>query len=301
MLPVISAVICTYNRSRLLGDALESLAQQTISADLLEVVVVDNNSTDDTVAVADRFQERFRHYQSLREERQGLSHARNCGLQACRGVYVAFLDDDACAEPDWCERVLTAFSTVKPAPASIGGKILPRYETAPPVWFVDDFEVRSWGDTACFLSGYWGQFGFSGSNMAFPRELLIRFGGFRTDLGMIGGKLRLGEEKDLYFRIHQELPRFWYDPQITVRHWVPVDHMRVSYLLRRSFMAGKSRAVIQSCQRFSAAHFDEFKGLGGTVKELLGSVLPSGSGYRAELVKKLCRVSHQLGVLLGAG
>lgn len=295
----LSVVICTYNRSRLLADALDSLTRQTVDPDVLEVVVVDNNSTDDTVAVVARFQGMFRHYQSLREERQGLSHARNRGWQACRGDYVAFLDDDACAEPDWCGRMLTAFGSVSPPPASVGGMILPRYEAVPPAWFADDFEVRSWGESACFLSGYWGQFGFSGSNMVFPRALLARFGGFRADLGMIGGTLRLGEEKDLYFRIHQEQPLFWYDPAIRVRHWVPIDHMRARYLLWRSFRAGQSRAVIQSCKRFSAAYFDEFKGLGGAVKELLCSVWPSGSGYRAELVRKLCRVSHQLGFLLG--
>lgn len=235
MTPALSVVICTYNRSRLLADALESLTRQTVDPEALEVVVVDNNSTDDTPEVVARSEGRFRHFQYLREERQGLSHARNRGWQDCRGDYVAFLDDDACAEPDWCRRILTAFESVNPAPASVGGVILPRYETAPPGWFADDFEVRSWGESTCFLSGYWGQFGFSGSNMAFPRGLLARFGGFRADLGMIGDTLRLGEEKDLYFRIHRELPLFWYDPGIRVRHWVPAEHMRARYLLRRAF------------------------------------------------------------------
>lgn len=301
MAPVLSVVICTYNRSRLLTDSLESLTRQTVGPDLWELVVVDNNSTDDTAAAIARFAGCFHHFQCLREERQGLSFARNCGWQASRGDYVAFLDDDACAEPDWCERLLAAFRKVTPAPASVGGMILPRYEAAPPIWFSDDFEIRNWGDAACFLSGYWGQFGFSGSNMAFPKVLLNRFGGFRTDLGMVSGKLRLGEEKELFFRIHQELPHFWYDPELRVRHWVPVGHMRVSYLLRRSFMAGRSRATIQACRRFSAAYFDEFKNLGGTVKELLCSVWPRGNGYRADLVRKSCRVAHQLGVLLGPG
>ncbi|PLX78352.1 MAG: hypothetical protein C0616_14770 [Desulfuromonas sp.] len=301
MNPALSVVICTYNRPRLLERALESLTRQTINPANLEVVVVDNNSTNDTAELIERFRPRLPHFQGLHENRQGLSFARNHGWRSSRGDFIAFLDDDACADPDWCERILTAFRTVSPAPASVGGMILPLYESPPPPWFDDDFEIRTWGDTAHFLGGEWGRFGFSGSNMAFPREILDRFGGFSTELGMVGGRLRLGEERELFYRIHPELPLFWYDPEIRVKHWAPVRNMRINYLLLRSFRAGQSRALIESCQKFSATYLKEVRDLAVIVKELLCSLWPSADGYRANLARKLCRVSHQLGVLVGPG
>jgi glycosyltransferase involved in cell wall biosynthesis len=267
----------------------------------LEVVVVNNNSTDDTRKVAESFRSRFVNFLLLEENRQGLSYARNHGWQESHGEYVAFLDDDAAASHDWCERIVEAFRSVHPKPASVGGMILPLYETTPPRWFTDDFEVRSWGDAAAFLEGLWGQFGFSGSNMAFPRELMERYGGFRADLGMKGNKLWLGEEKEFFFRLYQDHPRFWYDPQIQVRHWVPNGHMQISYLLWRSFRAGQSRSLIQPCKLFSTGYFDEMKGLAGTLKELLTDNFPLKDDFRTSIIRKMCRVIHQLGFLLGPG
>lgn len=299
MVPSLSVIVCTYNRALLLAGVLGSLAEQTMDPADLEVVVVNNNSTDETHNVAESFRTRFVNFLLIDEERQGLSYARNRGWQEAHGAYVAFLDDDALAEPDWCERLIAAFRTVAPQPASVGGMILPFYEEKPPRWFSDDFEIRSWGDSPAFLEGAWGQFGFSGSNMAFPRELLEQYGGFRVDLGMKGETLWLGEEKELFFRLYQDQPRFWYDPKLRVRHWVPRQHMRVRYLFWRSFRAGQSRSVIQPCALFSRGYLDELKGLVGTLKELLTGNLPLQEGSRTAFIRKAGRVFHQLGFLLG--
>lgn len=254
----LSVVVCTFNRKDLLVEALVSLCCQDLAATDHEVIVVDNASTDQTEAVASRFVNASPNFRYVKEPQQGLSHARNRGWREARGEYVAFLDDDAKASPDWCSRILRAFAEVSPRPVAVGGVILPWYETSPPKWFSDDFEMRTWGKEAAFLRPPVSRFGFAGSNMAFPRAVLEAYGGFDARFGMSGKKVFFGEESDLFFRIHENAPRFWFDPEIKVFHWVPVRNMTVSYRLRRSFQAGRAGALIHRHKFFSPGHLRAF-------------------------------------------
>ncbi|UCF30159.1 MAG: glycosyltransferase family 2 protein [bacterium] len=234
----LSVVVCTHNRPALLASCLQSLADQSLAGDQYEVIVVDNNSTGSTGEVIDRFAGRVKNFRSVVETDQGLSHARNRGWREALGEFVAFIDDDARAAPDWCERILGAFETVTPRPVLVGGRILPWYETPPPEWFVDELETREWGGTPRFLHGGNARYGFSGSNMAFAREVLDEYGGFSPAFGMEGGKRRVGEESELCFRIYADRPAFWYDPAIEVLHWVPVGHYRPGYHFMRGVQSG---------------------------------------------------------------
>ncbi len=240
----ISVVVCTYNRANLLPKCLLSLAGQTIGADLYEVIVVNNGSTDGTQKIAEEFAGLHPNFRAVVEGRQGLSHARNRGCSEARGEYVAYIDDDAMAFPDWLERILLAFDGTEPGPVAVGGEILPWYETAPPDWFTDDLEIRTWGDKKGFLSPPRAPYGFSGSNMSFRRSVLLSFGGFSEDFGMVGKKFRLGEETELFFRIYKEYPWFWYDPEIKVRHLVPARNMTVLYRLKRAYLGGINTSAI---------------------------------------------------------
>src|SRR5882724_6993780 len=134
--PLISVAICTFNRSQYLGAAIESLANQTLDHMLYEVIVVDNNSTDATNQVVE---EAVRHHTNLdlryvNESVQGLSAARNRAAQEAQGDFVAYLDDDAHAEPAWLGATLNAFQTLKPVPACVGGRIYPDWEGGVPDW-----------------------------------------------------------------------------------------------------------------------------------------------------------------------
>ena len=101
----LTVVVCTYNRSDLLAGCLESLCQQTIKKDKFEIILVDNNSTDNTSEIAKGFldQSNFRY---LLETSPGLSHARNRGLNEAKGEYVGYIDDDARAKYDWLETAI---------------------------------------------------------------------------------------------------------------------------------------------------------------------------------------------------
>lgn len=252
-MPELTAVVCTYNRAELLAMCLESLAQQTLPTDRLEVVIVDNNSTDDTAAIADRFATRHPHFRVVHETAQGLSHARNRGWREATGTYVAFIDDDARAEPEWAQRVLDAFETVEPCPTAVGGEIHPWYATEPPAWFADELEIRSWGPIAGFLEPPRARTGLSGSNMAFPRRVLEEHRGFSPDFGMVGNRVRMGDETELFGRLWDSgANRFWYDPAIRVRHWTGGPAFSVLSRVRRGYAGGQSRAA-QEASRMSSA------------------------------------------------
>ena len=234
----LSVVVCTYNRPTLLASCLRSLVNQSLSRDDYEVIVVDNNSTGSTGDAIRQFTDGMENFRSLVETNQGISHARNRGWQEAKGEFVAFIDDDAQAAADWCERILNAFERISPSPVVVGGQILPWYEIPPPGWFVDEFEMRTWGDTPKYLKGPGALYGFSGSNIAFVKEILAQNNGFSPAFGPEGRKMRLGEEPELCRRIYAEKPLFWYDPAIKVHHWVPRGHYRLRYRFMRGVKSG---------------------------------------------------------------
>ncbi len=241
----VTIVVCTYNRAGLLKDALQSLVDQTLESTRFEVIVVDNNSTDHTEGVVRPFIERHDNFRYIKEGEPGVSHARNLGYAEARGAYVAYIDDDARALPDWSERILNAFNTVKPEPAAVGGEIHPWYEKTPPGWFTDDLEIRSWGTEKGFLQGPRAKWGFYGSNMAIRKSILESYGGFSAEYGPVGKKFRLGEEPFLFNRLYKDHPWFWYDPAIRVKHLVSAKKMSVPYRLRRDYQYGLANTRIR--------------------------------------------------------
>ena len=82
--PEISVVVCTYNREKMLPECLDSLANQRANKNLYEVIVVDNNSKDNTSKVANEFVTKYSNFKILFEQNQGLSHARNLGLKEAK-------------------------------------------------------------------------------------------------------------------------------------------------------------------------------------------------------------------------
>lgn len=242
---VVSVVVCTYNRSDLLSICLQSLEEQTLKSDCFEVLVVDNNCTDRTLEVVNGFVKNNSNFRYVTELNQGHSHARNRGWREATGEYVAYIDDDAKATPDWCEQILNAFNNVIPVPIAVGGQIFPFYETSPPTWFTDDFEIRTWGEKAGFLEPPRARYGFSGSNMAFQRKVLERCGGFSDHFGIVDGVLRMGEDTELFYRIYDDEPNFWYDPAVTVYHWTPRRNCTFSYRFIRGFRVGEAAIHLQ--------------------------------------------------------
>jgi glycosyltransferase involved in cell wall biosynthesis len=234
--PKISVVVCTYNRAGHLARCLESLAGQNIIASDYEVIVVDNGSTDETETVAKSFSKKIARLKVVSEESIGLSHARNKGWREASTEYVAYIDDDAVAEPDWLEQALRVIS--ERSPDILGGPIYPFYLTDKPLWFRDEYEIRSRSETARELKEDEHP---SGSNLIIKRAILEPLGGFNPSLGMQGNVLRYGEDTDLVIRARKNIPSclVYYDPRIGVHHLVPEHKMRLPYFFRSKFRQGR--------------------------------------------------------------
>jgi glycosyltransferase involved in cell wall biosynthesis len=238
----ITVILCTYNRSESLRNALEGAASLKVpEPDQWEVLVVDNNSNDRTREVVEDFCRRYPgrfHY--LFEPQQGKSFALNAGIRDARGDVLAFMDDDVTVEPTWLQN-LTA-SLHDPAWAGAGGRILPRRTFTPPRWLslgaqraVAPFALFDLGADAGELT----QPPF-GTNMAFRRETFEKYGGFRTDLGPHPHSRIRGEDSEFGGRLLAQGERLRYEPSAVVYHDIPAYRVEKRYFLDWWFDKGRA-------------------------------------------------------------
>lgn len=249
--PKITAIVCTYNRCDWLKAAIDSLAAQSLSRSQYEVLIVDNASNDRTVDVVTACQ--LRHpevrIRLLREDRQGLSYARNTGFQAAFGEYVAYLDDDAMADPQWLESGLEMFTAYDPSPRIVVGPVIPAYPDGKPNWFNDRFETFDLGPDPCTLTPTQS---FMGGNAFYDKHALECIGGFDPQFGMAGGRLWLGEEVDLLIRLRQRFGSnccVCYDPRVRIHHTVLRNKLSVRYVLGRRYLNGLSKCLMTAKSR----------------------------------------------------
>ena len=242
----ISAVICTYNRAAHLQKAIQSLVHQSLPKEMYEIIIVDNGSTDGTKAVVEEF-DQFDNLRYINEPIIGLSQARNTGWQNAKGEYVAYLDDDAIACPEWLERMLKAFDTVQPQPASVGGKVIPIWEAERPAWLPKEMEtafaIADWGDKPKFLTEEHEH--HVGCNVAYRQDILKACGGFNTNLGRKGTNLLSNDESLIWLYLRQHGLGIYYHPSIRVEHLVPARRLAKRFLYRRMFWQGVSNEVLE--------------------------------------------------------
>ncbi len=233
----LSVIVTTYNRPKLLEGCLASLFDQTAVRDSYEVIIVDNNFSGQAKLVVDHFERENpkRRLVYVFEKKQGLSYARNAGCEKANAQYLAYIDDDAKAFKDWVENIIRAIDEIKPD--ILGGPIYPYYLYKKPLWFKDEYEIRSNGEKARFLLE--GEY-LSGSNFIIKKEILKKLGMFNPDLGMIGDKLRYGEETRLMIEAREKISnvKIYYNPEIKVEHLVKKENMVVYLKLKDKFIAG---------------------------------------------------------------
>ncbi len=246
MAPIISAIICTHNRGDYLGKSLSSVISQTLPEENYEIIVVDNGSTDNTKQVIRAFHG-SRNLRYVYEPIVGLSQARNAGWKSASGKYVAYLDDDAVANPNWLQRIIDKFVGVSPPPMSVGGRIMPIWEADRPEWLLKEMEtyigIIDWSDTPMFLTD--DSLYLSGCNLAYRRTILEKSKGFNVRLGRKGHNLLSNEEilMQRYLRRHS-LP-ILYDPEICVQHYVKTQCLSKNWFYRRYYWQGVSDAILE--------------------------------------------------------
>ncbi|MGI5459876.1 glycosyltransferase family 2 protein [Streptomyces sp. CA-249302] len=238
----LSVVICAYTLDRWddLRSAVVSVLSQDRPAD--EVVVV----IDHCQGLYERASAEFPGVRVMHSHgRRGVSAARNTGVGAAHGEVIAFLDDDAAAEPGWTARLLARYDD--PRVVGVGGRILPRWSTARPVWFPPEFD---WV-VGCSYPGLPTTVApvrnFIGANMSFRRSAVVTSGGFRDELARVGAWPPVGcDETELCLRITARNPGavLLYEPAAEVRHHVPERRTHWSYFRARCFAEGLSKALV---------------------------------------------------------
>jgi len=245
-LKTLSVAICTYNRAVLLNRVLDSLANQTPSNYEVEILIVDNGSTDETNQVVNQRTALDARIRYVVEREPGIAHARNRALTEAHGEYLAFIDDDAWADGDWLENLLAPIQSVSPAPECVVGPVSLVWEGNRPDWFPDRFESLlcryEMGNAPRFLDadGY-----LLTTNSLFHRETLLKLGGMRTDLGHKRKSLLGGEDNDIFKRLIANGNRVYYQPTAHVNHPVPKERQTHRFLLRRLFWDGASQPLFE--------------------------------------------------------
>jgi len=243
----VSVNVCTYNRHQLLRQLLESLLEQRLDdAIRYEVIVVDNNSTDETRQVVDEFIGRgHNHLRYIFEQRQGLSYARNTAVEAARAPIVAFTDDDVRVAPTWVQTIKRTLDH-HPEVDCVGGKIVPCWPAPPPVWLTE----RHWGPLAIvdfgdrpFYVSIHNQLCLLTANMAIRKDVLERIGRFRPQLQRVQNQVGSMEDHELLLRLWRGQGQGMYVPELVVDADITIDRLAKTYHRRWHFGHGSFYAM----------------------------------------------------------
>jgi glucosyl-dolichyl phosphate glucuronosyltransferase len=251
----VSVLICTYNRASLLRETLASLQKLHAPRDCrVEILVVDNNSSDDTPRVIDEAVRTAHAFPvtPLHEGRQGKSFALNTALERSSGDILALGDDDVLPSPEWLCRIVEGFRAHDVTFAF--GKVLPRWERKPPAALLTTEAQAIWGplalvdygnDPLIYRVDSVGQRLPIGANLAFRRDAIVQIGGWRTDLGKVNNTLISGEDHEIFMRLKRAgLYSGYYDPAAAVYHFVPAARMTRQYFRKWFYWHGKTQALM---------------------------------------------------------
>ena len=237
--PEISVVVCTYNRAALLEKALRSLFAQQPAGLAYEIVVIDNNSADETPQVVESLKSQspvpLRYF---RESRQGNAYARNAGVDQAAGSIVAYMDDDVIAGENWIAVMTNAFAR-EPEISFAGGKILPVWESKPPSWLTSahwaPLALLDYGNEPLDIAGNSPR-GLLTANIAIRREVFAEVGGFLTSLQRVKGGIGSMEDTEFLMRVCRSGKRGMYVPDLIT--YASVDPERLTKAYHRRWHTG---------------------------------------------------------------
>lgn len=238
----VSLVLCTYNRCQSLRNALDNVVALTLPETVIwEVLVVDNNSSDQTRAVIEEYCRKYPgRVRYIFEPKPGLSNARNAGIREATGDIIAFTDDDVSIQPTWLQNLTASLKDGEWAGA--GGRVLPEQTFVPPSWLSTE-ERHALSPLALFNpgaeAGRLSEPPF-GANMAFRKEMFEKYGYFRTDLGRKPGSLMSNEDTEFGLRLSNGGERLRYEPSAIVYHPVPYERVQKKYFLDWWFAKGRA-------------------------------------------------------------
>ncbi|MBU4017516.1 glycosyltransferase [Patescibacteria group bacterium] len=240
----VSVAICTYNRSKYLQTCLDSLAhQENVDPKDYELLIIDNNSTDNTKDITTGY---INKYPSIKiryhlEQKIGLSHARNKAIKEARGKYIAYIDDDGIAYPDWIYQIIE-FTRRHPHIMAFGGPSYRYAEIPIPKWAPPDYGNVDLGDKEKEVTKH-----IVGCNMIFKKSLFEKLDGFNPSLGMVGKSMGYGEEDEIFIKMIKFHLPMMYSPHIKIKHLLPSYKLNMFWELKSRFI--KVQTLIFSQKR----------------------------------------------------
>lgn len=293
-----TVALCTHNHVDRLRWTLADLAQVRSPRSAWEFLVIDNGSRDATPEVlATHTWPAGWDVRVVREEKLGLSNARNRAIAEARGEYIIFMDDDETADPDW----LCAFERLIEAerPDAFGGRIRVLFEeNIRPPWLSDE------------LLGFLGELNraegiaplsetntsFYGGNFGFRRSVCQSIGGFDAMLGRKGNDNTGGEETDFYRRLLAANFKVWWTPEAVIHHRIQGEKLNRGYFRDLHFRQGRVEAIRR---RGAGSRIPPFYLYGQMLRAVLAVWRDYRLGGRDATVRREMNVTYFLGYFRG--
>lgn len=278
----VSVVISTYNRASILGRAIEALLVQDTGGLTYEVVIVDNNSTDNTKQVIESYAQRDSRIKYAFEKKQGVAYGRNTGIALTQGEYILFCDDDVTVSPNWLQKLHEELLRY-PDADFVGGRVLPFWKNAPPAWLdvrMAPLALQDYGDTPqrvsaenprCLISACLGV----------RRRAFDRAGLFDPATQRVGNSIGSSEDHDWEMKVWQNGGFGVYVPSVLCYAEVPPVRQLKSYHRRWHLGNGKFAAIAPGRQ-FEGGAFR----LLGVPPFVYRQLLEAASHYLAALLRQ---------------
>lgn len=231
--PDITVAVCTYNRAELLPGVLEDLSRQETGGEFaFEILIVDDGSTDDTQDVVNRCASQIKvPLRYVRSEGAGVGAARNTAVREFIADWIAFIDDDETADPNWLRELYT--TAMKTGGLIVGG----------PVRLVLPEEQLARLSPLCqlVLGGFEYPFAapsrFPSNESPATANVLLN-GGVFSSVGLFDTRGSAGEDTNLWGRARAAGLEMWYAPGAVVHHYVPAERLEESYFRWNSMRWG---------------------------------------------------------------
>ena len=244
MISKASIIICTFNRSKILLDTLLSLDRITIPEGIdWEILIIDNNSTDNTKKIVNGFIKNGRsRFKYLFDKRQGKTFALNMGITEARGDILAFTDDDAVVDNCWLKKIIETFEIYDAD--CVGGKSLPIWLGERPGWLSDNLlnvlGILDYGEKVLSFDEKISEgMMLFGVNWAFKKGFFLKNGLFNTQFGS------RGEDQEMFDRLKRMKAKVIYNPEIIVRHKIEGNRLVKSYFRNWFYESGVAMSMLQ--------------------------------------------------------
>lgn len=271
---LLTVAVCTYNRAAWLIDTVEGLSRQRCDFSKIEVLIINNNSSDNTATV---ISDAINKYPDIPisgfvETRQGLSHARNKALEEAKSEYVLYIDDDVYLPDNFLESWIRFLAQNRGISAA-GGPINVHFDDGQPTWF-PMLLAQMLGYHRPYTSNkrYSDTLYPHGGNMVVHRNLALQINGFDPRLGRTGKNLAGGEEKDFFNRLRKINPDIYYNSASFLHHRIGNERLTREFIKKQALGIGKSNRIL---------HNTTGESIRWIIKQLMKSVASIGlaAGY----------------------